>query len=1314
MTLRKIFQTAAHAGLSALIFTLSAQAAPLNLQEVPLYLVSRADPNVLLNMSVEGPMGGAAYNDNVGTPSGCAGRRNDVLGDATADDVGSCYFPASVYLGYFDPNKCYTYSSGRFNPAGPTSATHTCSASWSGNFLNWASMTAIDMFIWNMTGGNRTTDTTSLTVVRRAQKQDNNSWFPRKVLNSTINVAPSSVTPYANATLYIHNTAWGFNVGTTFASAISATPDIGAFAASLRVCDPAVGLEANCVVYGTAPSTYPKPEGLIQGNAASKRFGVISYSFDNSRTRDGGVLRSNMKYVGPTLPDGSVNAAREFGTDGLLINNPDSAGGGLNSGVINYINKFSDPGYKSFDPVSELFYESVRFFKHLPPTPEYSAGLTAAQCGGFQVLTTWQDPIQYRCQKNFIVAINDAYPWLDKKLPGTFFTSPTIIGAAGFVPFALADGDYGQPSNADPSINVRTLTNTVGALEGLNGTLWSNAGSWTSGTATGLNDGVGGGLGTWDNGCTPKTVSYLGEVMGPCPGPGRQNSYYVAGLAYYANTTDLRTDFGNDRGIQSVNSFVIDTQEFAANPLDGPKNQLWLAGKYGGFVDANSDGIPQTGEWDADGDGVPDNYVLATKPENLISGLNRAFDFINSQNSSAASASVNAGSISSDTRLFQARFNSGEWSGELLAYPVQTDGTLGALDWDASELIPAPGTRAIISVNNNGTAVPFRWTSLDATRQGQLDPAFNPLNPLGSLRLDYLRGVATNEKQNGGVFRDRPISPVRNVLGDIISSSPVFVGKPAFRYPDALETQPYSAFVAARANRTTMVYAGSNDGMLHAFNAVTGVEKLAFIPSPVFKNLHELTSRTYSHRYFVDGAPTMGDAFYGGAWHTMLVGGLNKGGQGVYALDITNPSIFTEANASTVYRWQFTDADGDGNPSNNDVDLGFTYSRPAIVRMRNGKWAAVFGNGYNNTLADGAASTTGRAVLYVVDVQTGNLIRKIDTNAGTGANPNGLATPAVVDIDANSTVDFAYAGDLLGNLWKFNLTSTNPASWDVAYIASGVKQPLFVARDSLGNRQPITSRPEVGRGPKGAGMILLFGTGKYLEPADKDVALLKTQTYYGIVDRNQLTVADLVAGRGLLTQQHIEVEDMFSFTDPGDDAASTADDSTVTVPLRITSKNSVGSTRGWYVDLLSGAPGVPSGPAFRGEMQVSDSILRNGRIIFTTLIPDADPCNFGGTSWLMEMDSLSGARLASTPFDLNNDGEFDNADLVPYMLPDGTTIMVPASGRKSDVGITPTPGILSGEKAEYKYTPGTTGDVQMTVENPGANARGRQSWRQIR
>ncbi|MEP7243378.1 MAG: PilC/PilY family type IV pilus protein [Gammaproteobacteria bacterium] len=1278
------------ASLAAVLLVTSAQSANLNLQDVPLYLLSRADPNVLLEMSVETPMGGAAYTDQTGVPAGCAGRRNDVLGDGAADDIGSCYFTASTYLGYFDPKKCYTYSGSQFNPAGPASADHSCTSQWSGNFLNWATMTAIDMFTWTMTGGNRIVDTTSSTVIRRARKENNNSWFPRKVLNSGINVAPSTVTPFADSTVFVHNTSYGFNIGSNFAAATSGSGGgfLGSFNVSVKVCDATAGNETNCVPYGS--TAYYKPEGLIQNNASVKRFAVTSYTFDNTPERDGGVLRSNMKYVGPKLPDGTANTKKEYGTDGLLIDNPDGASGGLNSGVINYINKFSDPGYKSYDPIGELFYESVRFFKHLPPTPEYSSGLSTAQCGGFQVLTTWQDPIQYRCQKNFIIAINDANPWLDKKLPGTYFTSSTLAGAPGFNPFALASGDYGQPSNADPDIDVRALTNKVGDLEGLNGTTWTESGTWTSGAQSGVNDSVGGGSGTWDNSCSDKTVGALGEVMGTCPYPGKQNSYYVAGLAYYANTTDLRTDFPNDRGIQNVASFVIDTQEFQSNPLDGPKNMLWLAGKYGGFVDKNDDKVPQTSEWDADGDGAPDNYVLATKPDKLVAGLNRAFDFIDSQTSSASSASVNAGSISSDTRVYQALFNSADWTGQLLAKPVLTDGSgqLGTLQWDAETLVPSSGSRTIITRNaNTNTGVAFRWADIGAIRQGQLDPTSDTN---GDERLDYLRGDTALEKPSGS-FRKRA-----KKLGDIINSEPVFVGKPPFLYP----TTSYVAYRNAQAARTQMVYVGGNDGMLHGFNAATGVEKLAFVPGAVFRNLIDLTQQNYGHRFYVDGSPTMGDAFYNSDWHTVLVGGLNKGGQGIYALDITTPATFSESNASSIYRWEFTDAD--------DADLGFTFSRPAIVQMHNGKWAAVFGNGYNNTTDDtasgGQKSSTGQAALYIVDIETGALIRKISTNVGTAddpwaqSRPNGLATPALADIDGDSVVDFAFAGDLFGHLWKFDLSDTDPTNWAIAFSGA----PLFNAVDASNKAQPITTRPEVGRGPNGRGMIVLFGTGKFLESTDKDIAQLSTQTFYGIIDPNT-AIATVVTGRNKLTQQTITFEDTVDF-----DGNS--------VPIRVTSTNAVpANMRGWYLDLLSGAPGVPPPAGFKGEMQVSDPVLRNGRIIFTTLIPTPDPCAFGGTSWLMEVSALSGARLPYAPLDLNDDGKFDMGDFVT--LSDGTKVAV--SGMRSDVGITAKPGVLADGNAEFKYMSGTKsratgGNMQVVRENPGVGDVGRQSWRQLR
>lgn len=759
----------------------------------------------------------------------------------------------------------------------------------------------------------------------------------------------------------------------------------------------------------------------------------------------------------------------------------------------------------------------------------------------------------------------------------------------------------------------------------------------------------------------------------------------------------------------------IATRTFSAGSTGGAillKDPLWYAAKWGGFeeVPAATNGLPNlASEWDSNNDGNPDNYFLVTNALTLGQQLAAAFDEIARRVGSASSASVNAGSISSETRVYQAKFNSGDWTGQLLSFPVQTVdnvstpenevGTLLPFEWEASTRMPDPTDRVILTRNpDTSTYVGFRWADIGATRQGQLQPL---ADGKGAARLNYLRGEGANERPVGE-FRSRP-----SKLGDIVSSSPIFVGKPPFLYPDALESAPYSAFVAARASRPPMVYAGANDGMLHAFNATTagtrvgGAEAMAFIPSAVFGNLVELTKPSYSHRFFVDGTPTVGDAFYGGAWHTVLVGGLNRGGRSIYALDVTDPANFSEANAGSIVRWEYTDS-----------NLGYTYSRPAIVKMANGTWAAVFGSGYHTA----GTANTGRAYLYIVDISNGTLIRRINTTVGTTADPNGLATPAVVDLNGDSIVDYAYAGDLFGNMWKFDLTSTNSANWDVAFISGTTKSPLFVARDSLGNPQPITSKPEVGRGPKGVGMVVLFGTGKFMELGDKSPT--QTQSFYGVLDNNSIpaAAADIVSGRSVMTQQSIIKEGPETFTVADGPDADTLPDS-ITTPLRVTSKNPVGGTtgRGWYLDLLS--PPVAT-PVFRGEMQVSDSVLRNSRIIFTTLIPDANPCSLGGTSWLMELDSLNGGRLDESPFDNNRDGEFSDEDFVEVMI-NGELVRVPVSGMQSEVGIAQRPGILSSENAEFKYLSGTTANaagsnIQRAVENPGPNARGRQSWRQIK
>lgn len=1240
------------------------------ISDIPLFLDNSVVPNVLLNMSVETPMGGAAYADQDGNPTGCgSGTYATPRPSVGGGPVGVCYIPTQEYLGYFNPNKCYTYSSNRFNPSGATGTNHTCSSKWSGNFLNWSTMTAIDMFTWTMTGGNRVTDTTTETVIRRARKTNNDSWFPHKLLRATYNVAPSTVTPYSDTSIYIYNTDFGVKIGTTRGGT-----EKGTFNVQVKVCDTSQGVEANCKAYGGG--TYYKPEGLVQKNADKMRFAVTSYLNDGSQSRDGGVLRSKMKHVGPTYATttGAVtNTLKEVGTDGLLINNPDGASG-YNSGVINYINKFSDAGYKSYDPIGELYYESLRYFKNLGPTPEYYNNWTSA-AGGFTVYTTWDDPIQYSCQKNFLVGINDANPWLDKRLPGTFFTCDKA-GTTG-LPSGFLGGDCGPPSNPDSAIDVTALTNRVGELEGLNGAVWSSTGTWTSGPASGDNDSVGyvAGLAANAGSCTTKTVARLGEVMGTCSYPGKENSYYIAGLAYYANTTDLRSDL---TGKQTVSTYLIDSQEYSSNPLDGPKNMLWLAGKYGGFKDTNGDGNPNvssTGtdrkEWDADNDGIPDNYVLASQPEKLVEGLTRAFNDIFTRTSSAAAVASNSTRLTTTTHLYQSLFSSGDWTGQLKAFPLNADGTIGTMVWDAADHIPAYGSRTIKTWN--GTAGTDFSGSTIATAVG------------GVNQLAYLQGDTSNEQRFGGSFRNRS-----KLLGDIINADPHYVQSENFGYNTLASTEgtSYATFLSGKSSRTAVVYAAANDGMLHAFRASDGVELFAYVPQAVIPKLQQLTLPAYAassppgHKYLVDGSPTAWDAYWGATptWKTVLVGSLGAGGKAVYALDVSNPSSFGNSNVL----WEFT-----GTNATEQNNMGYIMGSVTVARFPDGNYWAVFGNGYE--------STSGKAVLFMVRVDDPTIVKTIDV----GGTANGMSTPVLVDTNGDRTVDLVYAGDLKGNVWKFTFPGSNTGQWKSDYLSGSTPKPLFTATDSSGTPQPITAPVEVGLAPSGAsGLMVYFGTGRYYAVGDNTD--ISTQSMYGVVDAGAAFAGTMSNPnhRDQLQAQTI-IYERSRLRDPAQPESETN-------PMlrdRVISSTNVDYTtqKGWVLDL------IPPTLVAEGERLISAPTLFNGSLLFQTITPVNIPCKFGGRSMLMRVNPATGGALTSPSFDINNDTNFDINDMVDI----GNGVMAQVSGVDTGVGISGGAGkpITAGDRA-YVPLSGTSGELGAPPIFSGT-LKSRASWRQI-
>jgi PilC-like protein with beta-propeller domain len=695
----------------------------------------------------------------------------------------------------------------------------------------------------------------------------------------------------------------------------------------------------------------------------------------------------------------------------------------------------------------------------------------------------------------------------------------------------------------------------------------------------------------------------------------------------------------------------------------------------------------------------------------LKTALTQAFQAA-AEVSSASAVALNSGSISGGSMLYQARFDSQDWSGQLLGFPIASDGSIPATaSWDAGSLMPAAASRKIITFDGTD-GKPFQWTSgISVAQQALLNNDITVLN--------YLRGDQSLEVSNGGSFRDRS-----STLGDIIHSAPTFVGPPAARYPDnwgsgaAENTVAYSTFKSSNSTRTNLVYVGANDGIFHAFNASTGVEQFAYIPNAIFDKLNGLSNSNYSHQYFVDGGTAIVDAYFSSdtAWHTVLVSGLGAGGQGLFALDVTEPdtgsggAYETETAAATNVLWEFTDSD--------DIDLGYTYGQPSIVRLHNGQWAAVFGNGYNNTFDDDIDSgttndsLTGNAVLYIVDIQSGALIKKFDTGVGTtddptGANrPNGLNTPSVVDVNGDSIADAIYAGDLFGNVWKIDISASGAGSWDFSYSSGSpsAPQPIFTAcagnTCNSSNSQPITTQIQVVSHPKFAGYLLYFGTGKYFEVGDNVATGQVTQSFYGIWDKAEASLTSF--NRSNLLQQSI-----------------TNEVSGLGFDLRVSTENAItwNSHLGWYIDLINIEGGNTNN---YGERQVSNSVVRNGRIIFTTLLPSDDPCEFGGSGWLMELDLYSGARLPFSPFDLNGDNAFTSEDYVHIDINndgivDPGEVYIPASGKKSKVGIIATPSIAdsAGGDTEYKYTSGSSGQIEVTVENPGPSETGRQSWRQL-
>jgi len=607
-------------------------------------------------------------------------------------------------------------------------------------------------------------------------------------------------------------------------------------------------------------------------------------------------------------------------------------------------------------------------------------------------------------------------------------------------------------------------------------------------------------------------------------------------------------------------------------------------------------------------------FFIAKNPKEFADSLRDSLQNIVARVGSGASVVANSTSITTDTLVFQATFNSGNWSGNLLSYQVTTSGVATTPFWEAAYRLPTPPNRKIF-ITTGGSAQPFSWSNLSAADQALLG---------NSDVVEYLRGERSKELSNGGTFRNRGT----HVLGDIVHSPPFYV------------------------KDTDTVFIGANDGMLHAFRGVDGVELFAYIPSAVVPRLEDLSDPAYSHDYYVDG-----DVIVSSQSQTpnknYLVATLGRGGKGLFSLDVTTPASFGTSNL----RWEYFDS--------SDNDLGYMLGKLVLAKMNDGSMAVIAANGYN--------SDSGEAVLYVFDLATGNVIRKIGT--GVSGN-NGLSSPAVLDTDNDGDVDFIYAGDLKGNVWKFDVTDSQPANWQVRFSSGGSPQPLFTATDPSNNPQPITGPISVAydtqAGSTTYGKLFLFlGTGSYIfgsDPSDTQV-----QGWYGIIDDDTP-----IASRSDLVQRSLNTTGTVSGYD-----VRTFDTATV--------GDMVGK-KGWVIDLPAGERMVTGSTLYQ---------LAGPTLIASSIIPLDDPCKPGGKGYLNAIDPFTGGATTFVVFDLNDDATFDSQDNLGSEIVGSVDL---------DVGMPGAPVLVGNQMV----VGGSSGKIaSLRVNLGGSVTTGRLMWREI-
>jgi type IV pilus assembly protein PilY1 len=659
-------------------------------------------------------------------------------------------------------------------------------------------------------------------------------------------------------------------------------------------------------------------------------------------------------------------------------------------------------------------------------------------------------------------------------------------------------------------------------------------------------------------------------------------------------------------------------------------------------------------------------YYSASNPNTLSAGLAGALSALKVATAAASASATSTPNITlTNNFIYSSTFRTVNWDGEITAQQIDpaTGNVLAPIVWSAQTQLdalasPTSDTRTIytFSATNSNKLRPFLWTSLSSTEQAIFAnqcPALSQCPTLsiadqanansGPNLVNFLRGQSQYSSSVTSPFRFR-----QHVLGDSTDAAPLFVQTPHFSFNDSV-TPSYATFQANNASRQPMLYVAANDGMLHAFNGATGAEVWAYVPRIVFSLLPGLASDNWDvrHKNIVDGSPQLMDVYDStlSKWRTILIAGLNKGGRGFYALDITDPNspqaLWEICSDSTVC-------------AISDADIGDSYGYPVITkRPADGKWVALVTSGMNNV-----SPGTGRGFLYVLDALSGAILTKVETGAGNTTTPSGLSRISAFanNFSVDNTATYVYGGDLYGNVWRFDMTAATPAVLKLAQLT-----------DSTGNPQSITARPELSI--ISGFRVVYVGTGRYLGASDlADPATLTPpeqwayqQSLYAIKDRN-VALGNVRTSSPGLVQQTL---------------------TTTSLTTRSTSSNAVdwSGKDGWYVDFNPGN-------ASPGERVNLDPQLVLGTLLVGTAVPNNSVCSVGGDSWLYQFNYQSGAFIASAPNSVVGQ-KFTGTTLVGIVvvaLPSGNLKVeaTDSTGNKTTVGVNAGGAGGSGKRVSWR------------------------------